>query len=185
MTHSIEYKGKSGISALSSAVTVRSAVFRLNQPIENKGKSEITALIALTALKNSACALVFVNRNNKLRVARVHARVYTSGVRVRALGARPLTFIKTERIPNMDIHPADELADVRKQIAALKQREAERRESFIHGNATPIGDRHSVTIKKIAFMRVDVEAVKKHFGLALDPFTAPVVSWVVKTKERK
>jgi hypothetical protein len=68
-------------------------------------------------------------------------------------------------------HPADELADVRAELKALQAREAELRAVLLKEGA----DREGVGYVAQAFThkqaRLDVGAVKEHFGAAvLEPF---------------
>jgi hypothetical protein len=68
-------------------------------------------------------------------------------------------------------HPADELADVRTEIKALQERESRLRAALLDGDCGPEGDDFVARFVTLKQSRLDVEEVKKHFGMAtLKPF---------------
>jgi hypothetical protein len=60
-------------------------------------------------------------------------------------------------------HPADELAEVRPMLAALKAREAELRQRLLTGNDLR-GDGWRAHVQIQSRERLDVAAVKQHFA---------------------
>jgi hypothetical protein len=67
-------------------------------------------------------------------------------------------------------HPADELAEVRPMLAALKAREAELRQRLLTGNDLR-GDGWRAHVQIQSRERLDVVAVRQHFASAvLGPF---------------
>jgi hypothetical protein len=70
----------------------------------------------------------------------------------------------------MNRHPADELAEIRPMLAALKAREAELRQRLLTGNDLR-GDGWRAHIQVQSRERLDVAAVKQHFASeVLEPF---------------
>jgi hypothetical protein len=69
-------------------------------------------------------------------------------------------------------HPADEIADIRDQIAALKTRETQLRDALLTAELSDrIGEEWIAEIKESKSSRLDNDALRKHFGLeALQPF---------------
>jgi hypothetical protein len=69
-------------------------------------------------------------------------------------------------------HPADEIADIRERIAALKTREVELRDAMLTAELSDrIGEEWIVEITQRKSNRLDNAALKEHFGLeALQPF---------------
>ena len=71
-----------------------------------------------------------------------------------------------------NIHPADELHDVRAQIRALTEREAELRTKLLTGECGLVGDDYRAWIAEQAQVRLDVAAARKALGKeVLAPFT--------------
>jgi hypothetical protein len=82
-------------------------------------------------------------------------------------------------------HPVDELADVREQMRGLKEREQELRETILGGGCTKVGARFSASVTRTKVQRLDSEAVRREFGLAvLRPFLRDSETVIVKLKER-
>jgi hypothetical protein len=75
-------------------------------------------------------------------------------------------------------HPADEIADIRDQITALKTRETQLRDALLTAEQTDrIGDEWIAEITQHKSNRLDNDALKKHFGLeALQPFMRATVT---------
>ena len=69
-------------------------------------------------------------------------------------------------------HPADEIADIRGQIAALKTRETKLRDALLNAEQSDrIGEEWIAEITQRKSNRLDSAALKRHFGLeALQPF---------------
>jgi hypothetical protein len=67
-------------------------------------------------------------------------------------------------------HPADELADVRAQIRSLQERETELRTTILNGKCSLAGDDYIAVVQTRPQNRVDIPALRKHFGAALKPF---------------
>ena len=67
-------------------------------------------------------------------------------------------------------HPADELADVRGKLKALEAREAELRDVLLSGAIGLVGDEHVATIRTTSQARLDLPALREHFGGRLKPF---------------
>jgi hypothetical protein len=67
-------------------------------------------------------------------------------------------------------HPADELADVRTELKALQTREAELRNVLLTEGADRQGVGYVAVVITVKQERLDVSAVRKHFGGALGPF---------------
>jgi len=69
-------------------------------------------------------------------------------------------------------HPADEIADIRDQIAVLKTRETKLRDALLNAEQSDrIGEEWIAEITQRKSNRLDNAALKKHFGLeALQPF---------------
>jgi hypothetical protein len=59
-------------------------------------------------------------------------------------------------------HPADRLADIRAEIAALREEEAELREGFISGELPLEGGDHIVVIDCKLIERIDSRAMREH-----------------------
>jgi hypothetical protein len=66
----------------------------------------------------------------------------------------------TGSIPNRK--PADRLADIRAQIAALREEESALREGFIAGVLDREGAEHVVNVVRKENIRLDVPALRKH-----------------------
>lgn len=80
--------------------------------------------------------------------------------------------------------PADELADVRERMKALREREAILREQMISGDVDLTGDSYEVIISKTKTEKVDTAAMKRELGLkALRPFLTTVESTFVKLRK--
>ena len=69
-----------------------------------------------------------------------------------------------------DRHPADELADVRTQLQQLKQREAELQTLLLSGECGLAGDDYVAVISRHSTEQLDLKALRKHYGTALNPF---------------
>ena len=79
--------------------------------------------------------------------------------------------------------PADELADVRERIKALKTREEILRTQLIDGEVDLIGDEYRVVISKVKSERVDVARMKKELGTKfLKPYLIQSETTFVKLK---
>ncbi|WP_298363403.1 hypothetical protein [uncultured Bradyrhizobium sp.] len=63
-------------------------------------------------------------------------------------------------LPATNRHPADRLADIRAQIAALKTAEAELRQGFITGTLPLIGDDYVVTVQTHTSEKIDSKAMR-------------------------
>jgi hypothetical protein len=82
--------------------------------------------------------------------------------------------------------PPDELADVREQIKALKQREEVLRAVLINGECGLVGDEYEAVVTRSKSERIDAAPIKRELGLVfLCPFLATTELIVVKTKRRK
>jgi hypothetical protein len=82
--------------------------------------------------------------------------------------------------------PADELADVREKIRALKQREDEIRAAMLAGEVGLFGDEFEASISKSKREGIDTQLMKRELGLAfLRPFMVTNEVVTVRTKRRK
>jgi hypothetical protein len=70
-----------------------------------------------------------------------------------------------------NLHPADELHDVRAKIKALEEREAELRVKLTSGECSLVGDAYTAWIAEHAQTRLDAAAAQEALGKeALAPF---------------
>jgi hypothetical protein len=69
-----------------------------------------------------------------------------------------------------NLHPADELADVRTQLQQLKQREAELQTLLLSGEYGLAGDDYVAVISRHNTGQLDLKALREHYGTALNPF---------------
>jgi hypothetical protein len=70
-----------------------------------------------------------------------------------------------------NLHPADELHDVRAQIKVLEEREAELRAVLLSGECGLAGDAYTAWIAEQEQARLDGTAARKALGDVLAPFT--------------
>lgn len=63
-----------------------------------------------------------------------------------------------------NLHPVDELGDIRERIKALREREAQLRDAILAQACTMDGDNWSAQIKDVVQRRVDPEKVLKMVG---------------------
>ena len=79
-------------------------------------------------------------------------------------------------------HPADEIADIRDQIAVLKTRETKLRDALLNAEQSErIGEEWIAEITQRKSTLLDKAALKKHFGLeALQPFMRESVTKSIK-----
>jgi hypothetical protein len=93
-----------------------------------------------------------------------------------AIGTKPAFTAMANR------HPADELADIRDQIAVLKTRETKLRNALLNAEQSDrIGEEWIAEITQWKSNRLDNAALKKHFGLeALQPFMRESVTNSIK-----
>lgn len=83
-----------------------------------------------------------------------------------------------------NLAPADRLAKVREDIRILKAEEDELREGFISGGLNPIGDEHVVVVDTTLGERIDTQALKREWGMAmLRPFVFKTETTYVKLKK--
>jgi hypothetical protein len=90
------------------------------------------------------------------------------------------------RRPISDRHPADQIADVRQQIAVLKKQETDLREILIHATELDrVGDDWIAKVSEQKRHLLDREALENHFGAdALQPFMRESVATVLKLIDR-
>jgi hypothetical protein len=69
-----------------------------------------------------------------------------------------------------NVHPVDELADVRAAIKSLETREAELRQKLLSGEASLCGDTWRAVIRSQSSERIDAKAARRALGDALRPF---------------
>jgi len=82
-------------------------------------------------------------------------------------------------------HPADELADVRDEIARLEWREAELRNVLLADGADRLGVEWEAAIRHGTNERIDVKSAIKHFGsAAVEPFLRRTDFCAVRLKRR-
>jgi hypothetical protein len=67
-------------------------------------------------------------------------------------------------------HPVDQLGDVRAEIRRLQEREEALRLQVIEGKCSLVGDEYRARIKQQSSNRLDLYALRKHFGDRLAPF---------------
>jgi hypothetical protein len=93
-----------------------------------------------------------------------------------AIGTKPVSTAMGNR------HPADELADIRDQIAVLKTRGTKLRNALLSAEQSDrIGEEWIAEITQWKSNRLDNAALKKHFGLeALQPFMRESVTKSIK-----
>jgi hypothetical protein len=77
-------------------------------------------------------------------------------------------------------HPVDELADIRAETKRLKEREDELRKLILSRQCTLAGDENVARITERSSSRLDIEAVRKHYGMKeLAPFAREVLAQFV------
>jgi hypothetical protein len=59
-------------------------------------------------------------------------------------------------------HPADRLADIRAEIAVLREQEERLRQGFISGELSLEGDDHIVMVECKEHLKIDGPALRKH-----------------------
>ncbi len=88
--------------------------------------------------------------------------------------------------PRRNIHPVDELADVRAKIKSLEVREEELRDALLSPEASKIGVQWEASIKTHKANRFDLRAATRYFGTAaLQPFMRLTPYKTVNLKRRK
>ena len=92
---------------------------------------------------------------------------------------KPSVTVKANR------HPADQLADVRADIAKLKNLEAMLRQALLAPGADLIGDEYVAQINRSEVFRIDATLVRKLLSpVELDAVTKKAPLTVVKTVRR-
>jgi len=82
-------------------------------------------------------------------------------------------------------HPVDQLADVRAEIAKLKEREDALREMILSGECQLFGDDFRADVSTTTSERVDTKALRKALGdKALAPYLKPSTVRTVRLKPR-
>lgn len=83
-----------------------------------------------------------------------------------------------------NVHPADELADIRSQIKALQSRESELRERLLSGTVSMRGDHWFATIEQSSRETVDKTALISALGRTrVEPFLKTSKFPVIKLVE--
>jgi hypothetical protein len=70
-----------------------------------------------------------------------------------------------------NIHPADELHDIRTRIKALEEREAKLRAKLLTGECSLVGDSYVAKLIELDQQRLDLAAARKALGKMLASFT--------------
>ncbi len=83
-----------------------------------------------------------------------------------------------------NVHPADELAEIRAEIKALQVKEARMREKLLADRTDLVGDVYEATIEHQKTMRLDQEKLAKALG-DLAPFKSESTLVMVRVKRRK
>jgi len=97
----------------------------------------------------------------------------------------PATPAKPPVIPNRNVHPADELAAMREEIALLTKRADELRDILLKEGADLVGHFHTAQIQPAQRETLDRKAITEAFGEdAVAPFIKTTKFRVVKLVER-
>jgi hypothetical protein len=89
----------------------------------------------------------------------------------------------TDSIPNRK--PADRLADIRAEIAALREEEEHLRQGFISGVLLLEGDDYTVTVERKEHLKIDGRELRKHVDEAVwAPFAITATTDYVIVRKR-
>jgi hypothetical protein len=82
-------------------------------------------------------------------------------------------------------HPADRLADIRAEIAVLREEEENLRQGFISGALPLYGDEFTVNVERKENLRIDGAALRKHVDeVVWRPFAITATSDYVTVRKR-
>ena len=76
-----------------------------------------------------------------------------------------------------NVHPVDEIGEIRKTMAGLEAREAELRAIVLEGVCSMKGEEYSATVKNFDGSRFDASGYRKHVGDEV------LKDWIIRQKK--